>query len=42
MELGELDLDEIEKEYDKKGKGYVSRRQLELIEEAIIKTKVHQ
>ena len=28
MELGELYLDEIEKEYEKKGKGYVSRRQL--------------
>ena len=26
MELGELDLDEIEKECENKGKGYVSRR----------------
>ena len=26
MELGELDLDDIEKECEKKGKGYVSRR----------------
>lgn len=25
MDLGELDLDAIEKEYDKEGKGYVSR-----------------
>ena len=31
MELGEMDLDEIEKECDKKGQGYVSRRQLELL-----------
>ena len=28
MELGELDLDENEKECEKKGKGYVSRSQL--------------
>ena len=31
MELGELDIDEIEKECEKRGKGYVSRRQLELL-----------
>ena len=42
MELGELDLDEIKKECDKKGRGYVFRRQLELIQEVIIKTKYHQ
>ena len=39
MELGELDLDEIEKECEKKGNGYVSRRKLELLQEAIIKTR---
>ena len=39
MELGELDLDKIEKECEKKGKGYVSRRQLELLQELIIKMK---
>ena len=32
MNLGELDLDEIDKECSKKGKGYVSRRQLELLQ----------
>ena len=32
MDLGELDLDEIEKECSKKGKGYVSRRQFELLQ----------
>ena len=42
MELGEMDLDEIEKECDKKGRGYVSRRQLELLQEAIINTKARQ
>ena len=42
MELGELDLDEIKKECDKKSQGYVSRRQLELLQEAIIKTKAQQ
>ena len=31
MELGKLDLDGIEKECDKKGRAYVSRRQLELL-----------
>ena len=31
MELGDLDMDEIEKEWEKKGKGYVSWRQLELL-----------
>ena len=29
MELGKLYLDKIEKECEKKGKGYVSRRKLE-------------
>jgi len=43
MDLGELDLDELEKECDKKGKGYVSRRQLELLQEAIVRSKAsHQ
>ena len=42
MDLGEIDLDEIEKKYDKAGQGYVSRKQLELIQEAIICTKAHQ
>jgi len=40
MDLGELDLDELEKECEKKGKGYVSRRQLELLQEAIVRSKV--
>ena len=31
MDLGELDLDAIEEECRKKGQGYVSRRQLELL-----------
>ena len=39
MDLGELDLEEIEKECSKKGQGYVSRRQLELLQQAILKTK---
>ena len=36
MDLGELDLDAIEEECRKKGQGYVSRRHLELLQEAII------
>ena len=36
MDLGELDLDSIEEECRKKGQGYVSRRQLELLQEAIM------
>ena len=31
MELGELDLDAIEAECGKKGKGYVFKRKLELL-----------
>ena len=31
MELGELDLDAIEKECEKAGKGYVSREQIEIL-----------
>ena len=41
MELGELDLDAIEEECGKKGKGYVSRRQIELLQAAIIKARAH-
>ena len=41
MELGELDLDAIEEECGKKGKGYVSRRQIKLLQEAIIKAGAH-
>ena len=41
MELGELDLDVIEVECGKKGKGYVPRRQIELLREAIIKAWAH-
>ena len=40
MELSELDLDAIEEECRKKGQGYVSRHQLELLQEAIIQTGV--
>ena len=36
MDLGKLDLDALEEECRKKGQGYVSRRQLELLQEAII------
>ena len=42
MELGELDMETIEKKCDKKRNGHVSRRKLELLQEAIFKTKVHQ
>ena len=41
MELGELDLDAIEAECGKKGKGYVPKRQIELLQEAIIKDGAH-
>ena len=34
-----MELDKIEKECEKKQKGYVSRRHLELLQEVIIKTK---
>ena len=36
MDLVELDFDAIEEECRKKGQGYVSRHQLELLQEAII------
>ena len=38
MDLGELDLDSIEEECRKKGQGYFSRCQLELLQESIIRT----
>ena len=41
MELGELDLDAIEEKCGKKGKGYVTRWQIELLQEAIIKVGAH-
>ena len=37
MDLAKLDLDAIEEECRKKGQGYVSRCQLELLQEAIIR-----
>ena len=37
MELGELDMDAIEEEYGKKGQGHVPHRQIELLQEAIIR-----
>ena len=42
MELGYLDLDAIEKECDKAGKGYVPREQIELLQKAIINSKARQ
>ena len=42
MELGELDLDAIEEECGKKGQGYVSRHQIKLLQEAIIRTGTHE
>ena len=42
MELGELDLDAIKEECEKKGKVYVPRRQIELLQEAIIRMGAHQ
>ena len=42
MELGKLDLDAIEEECGKKGQGYLSRHQIELLQEAIIRIGAHQ
>ena len=42
MELGDLDLDAIEKECDKAGKGYVPKEQIELLQKAIIISKAIQ
>ena len=39
MDLGEFYLNEIERECNKKGKGYVPRRQIKLLQEAILRTK---
>ena len=39
MELGELDLDAIEAECGKKGKCYVTRQQIKLLMETIIKAE---
>ena len=39
MELGDLDLDVIEKECDKACKGYVPREQIELLKKAIFNSK---
>ena len=41
MELGDLDLDRIEEECGKKGKGYVPPLQIELLQEAIIRMGAH-
>ena len=41
MELGELDLDAVEAECGKNGKGYVPKRKIELLQEAIIKVGAH-
>ena len=38
IELGKLDLDAIEARCGKKGKEYISRRQIKLPQEEIIKT----
>ena len=37
MDLGELDLEGIEKYYTQKGKGYVPEEQVSLLKEAILK-----
>ena len=42
MELVEIELDALEKEYEKEGKGYVSHEQLQLLQEANIRSKSHQ
>ena len=42
MELGEIELDVLEKECEKEGKGYVSHEQLQLLQEANIRSKSHQ
>ena len=42
MELGDLDLDTLEEECRNVGKGYVSREQIELLEQAIIRSKAHK
>ena len=42
IELGELDLDVMEKECEMAEKGYVSREQVELLQKFIIKSKAFQ
>ena len=42
MELGDLDLDVIEKECEKAGKGYVPQEQIELLQKAVINSKARQ
>ena len=42
MELKELDLDAIEEKCGKKGQGYVSHRQIKLLQEEIIRTGAHE
>ena len=42
MELSELDLDAFEEECGKKGQGYVSQCQIELLQEEIIRTGAHE
>ena len=42
IELVKLDLDGIEEECGKKGKGYVSRRHIKLLQEVIIRTNAHE
>lgn len=39
MELGDLDLDNIEKTCDNLNEGYIPFEQIALLQEAIIKTK---
>ena len=41
MELRKLDLDAIKAECGKTRHGYVSRRQIELLQGAIIRTRAH-
>ena len=42
MELGDLDMDVIEEEYEKVGNGYVPREQIELLQKAIINSKARR
>ena len=42
MQLVKLDLDGIEEECGKKGKGYVSQCHIKLLQEVIIRTNAHE
>ena len=42
MELGDLDLDAIEKECGKAGKCYVSQEKVELLQKSIIRSKASE